>query len=1149
MSWLDDALVLEEAGQLPEEWAADLATLREAGEAPPARSTSAAVPLPAEQPAPVTPPPAPPEEKEGPGFVRSALATGVEVGGAVLGGLGGAALGAPTGPGAVLSGAAGAAAGGALARPVADWIRGEETTLAGVATSAITSAIPGGAAVKAGGGVVRQTLAHALEGAVVGEVSTEVRTRLEEGRAPTTTERLTGAGVGAVTGGAVGGGAAKLKAVRAAADDEAKLAQEFVERQVPKAIEGEQLPLPGVKFEQAAEELGTTVGAKTPERAVQLGLFDSTGHVREELPPIIDHASGDATGRLAQAVKNEGVEAAELLASTDAKNQRLYKQVAAAFHTGLIDAPGLVSQLQEHGMSLPEFVKGYYVPSIRLAGQQLQQLSSLRQHINALGGEGKRALDELSELPASVKFAEWIQRLEDTRRTLLISQVKTGVRNAFSQGAAYGTHLLEEGMSQAVGGKGDFFGSIASLGRAWNKGESREAMLKMLKGRRDLLAKIGEHEFRPANTFLETSPVLKATLGRFVNATTYINQAQEAFFRRAAFDSSIRASLKQAGYDVDKALAASLRNVPADVRNKMLDAATDKALELTFAQGAPGGKLMEKFIEGFQTARPLTTFITPFPRYMGNAFAYFVKRSPLGLARLATQHGRQNADKVMAETMSGTMLFSGALALRYSEHAGEKWYQIKTDDGEEMDVRGVLGPLAPFLFAADAAKQYLDTGRVNYKGADVVEGILSMSRLTGTASTMLSWMKGDVNDAETWGKGVERMMGEWFGGFSVPARNIKDAMTIIGQEQEGTYRDIRESPLSGPTLQNIPLADRTLPEAVSVTRGTPMKTEHPIPAALLGLNVRSSTPLENTMERLNLGIAEVAQKTGYPKADRELHRRIGKMVAVAGPLLVNDEDFQALGPEMQKRAIKELFTDARKVAMDHLERTNPKVWAVLKAKGELTADKKAELADAGIDVEAKLQAILDSAPEGSSTAPQASKPEPASPARADTPALPPPPPADTSATPPPAPAEVVRDGRLTPEVVSDIATIVGLEPELLSAVLQEESSGGRVGVRAPQTPHSGGERATGPMQMLPKTFREEWADQVSALTGKEADVDDPLDNLIAGALMYRKLLDEHGDVATAARFYHGGPNTGIHGPLTRGYGERVAQNYRRNRGT
>lgn len=1108
MSWIDDALVLERVDQLPADWKQDLVTLRAAGEAPPPLPLNDAPPAPPPPTSAAAPAPVPGPENPEPGFFRKAAATGVEVAAPVVGGLVGS-VGGPLGT------AAGGFAGGVAGRAAGDYILGKTSTPTGLLASGVVGAIPAGAAANVGEGIVKQGIAHALEGSAIGVGSEVVHKGLEEGRLPTVREATTGAVVGAVTGGTIGAAAEAI-------GGKAEVAP----------------PEPKPDIVAASESVGKTLETTTPGAdPVQLGLFDTTGHIRPEVaqvaPAVVEHISGPASQHLASVVADEGAQAAELLASTASNKagERLYKNVAELYIKGELDAPGLVQYLKDSGRSLPDFIREEYVPSIRLAAQQLNQLSSLRKQLNRMADQfsdkdAAAALDELSNAPAGVRFTEFLQRLEDTRRTLLISQLKTGVRNAASQSVAYGTDILEQGMRQAVGGEGDFFGSIASLGRAWNKDESRAMIERLLTGRQDLLEKLGEHEFRPPNTFLETNGVLKATLGRFVNITTYINQAQEAFFRRATFDSTLRSGLRKAGIDIEEALAN-----PKLIPPELLDKSVDRALELTFAQTAPGGEggMVEKFVNGFQTARPITTFITPFPRYMGNAFVYVMKRNPLGLVRLATAGGRANWDKVASEAMVGTMLFSGALALRHSSAAGEHWYEVKNGD-KRYDLRGVAGPFAPYLFAAEATRQYLDTGHVNFNGGDVVEGLLSMNRLAGTLSPLLSWLKGDVSSPENWQKGIEGEIGQWVGGFSTPARNIKDALTIAGQEQEGIYRDQREFPLTGPTRANIPGLDRTMPEQPGLTTGDAMKTESPVLTGLIGLNSRTTNGLDQEIARLNISLGDLAPKTGFPKADRELSRRVGKIVAVAGPRLVAAPKYQALGPAMRERMLHELFHEARQAAMEHLQQTNPKVWAVIKAKGELTPDIRAALSDRGIDAHAKLQAILDSAPEGpvsmSIAGQRASKPAPAS----------------TPAAPPAPAARVVQDGKVTDDAIADVATLAGLQPNLLRAVVATESSG-RPEAKGPITKDSGGQHALGVTQILPTTFAEV-APQIASITGRPADIHNPFDNLLGGALLYRRLLQQTGgDVAAAARLYHGGPNLAIHGPKTRDYGRKVQTRY------
>jgi hypothetical protein len=81
------------------------------------------------------------------------------------------------------------------------------------------------------------------------------------------------------------------------------------------------------------------------------------------------------------------------------------------------------------------------------------------------------------------------------------------------------------------------------------------------------------------------------------------------------------------------------------------------------------------------------------------------------------------------------------------------------------------------------------------------------------------------------------------------------------------------------------------------------------------------------------------------------------------------------------------------------------------------------------------------------------------------------------------------------------------------------------------------------MQITPGTFKTVAA-EVSKITGRTASLNDPLDNIVAGGLLYKKYLDAtNGDVAAAARLYHGGENVRAHGPVTQQYGLDVARRY------
>lgn len=119
-------------------------------------------------------------------------------------------------------------------------------------------------------------------------------------------------------------------------------------------------------------------------------------------------------------------------------------------------------------------------------------------------------------------------------------------------------------------------------------------------------------------------------------------------------------------------------------------------------------------------------------------------------------------------------------------------------------------------------------------------------------------------------------------------------------------------------------------------------------------------------------------------------------------------------------------------------------------------------------------------------------------------------------------AEVAR-------IVVEVASAQGVDPSIALAIAHEES-----GLRPAHTvlgPPTRYGRAVGTMQVLPSTAR-------SIGCG---NLRDTRQNVDCGVRYIRMGLQRcGGNVECAARFYHGGPNTRIHGRVTAGYGRRVA---------
>src|SRR5262249_53228254 len=141
--------------------------------------------------------------------------------------------------------------------------------------------------------------------------------------------------------------------------------------------------------------------------------------------------------------------------------------------------------------------------------------------------------------------------------------------------------------------------------------------------------------------------------------------------------------------------------------------------------------------------------------------------------------------------------------------------------------------------------------------------------------------------------------------------------------------------------------------------------------------------------------------------------------------------------------------------------------------------------------------------------------------------------------PQPARAPRVPPGRFGRELAA-VSSLVGVPVPLLQGVMQQESTG------HPGAVSNGGYAGTpayGLMQIVPGTFRTV-APQASQLLGRPADLANPFDNILASGLLWRKYLDRsNGDIALAAKMYHGGESGRLWGPVTEQYSRDVVRRY------
>ena len=159
--------------------------------------------------------------------------------------------------------------------------------------------------------------------------------------------------------------------------------------------------------------------------------------------------------------------------------------------------------------------------------------------------------------------------------------------------------------------------------------------------------------------------------------------------------------------------------------------------------------------------------------------------------------------------------------------------------------------------------------------------------------------------------GLFKFIGEYAGAFTVPGRT---AMDIIGQfsEQERLPRDARSSPLLGPTLQNIPFAERYLPVRPSPFRASPEQKINPLLRQLTGLNYREKTPVEIEADRLGLKFQEIYPNTGIKAYDRLIVEYMGSQLEKTMGNLISQDGYLRLDNDLKKKVFKKEIGEFRK---------------------------------------------------------------------------------------------------------------------------------------------------------------------------------------------------------------------------------------------
>jgi hypothetical protein len=270
------------------------------------------------------------------------------------------------------------------------------------------------------------------------------------------------------------------------------------------------------------------------------------------------------------------------------------------------------------------------------------------------------------------------KKIDNFRRSMLVGQVATAVRNFWSQTGRIGIGAVDDTMQAMAktmfggpGAKGNVYEGFNTALAAFNRmrPQSRAKLVDVLEKNSAVLEKMR----------LFSAPVHEVQLGgkisNFVNA---LNKTQEHFFRKIGFEAKLRSLLKRRGLDFN---TVSPKEIPLDD----ISESVNYALEMSFA-AAPKSKAGATILNAYNSL-PGMTLINPFPRFNWfNAIPFIAEHSPYGLLKAVSpkvlyQLAKGDSAafaKHASRGVIGTMMLDYALRVRSSKHAGTRWYEWNT---------------------------------------------------------------------------------------------------------------------------------------------------------------------------------------------------------------------------------------------------------------------------------------------------------------------------------------------------------------------------------------------------------------------------------------------------------------------------------------
>jgi hypothetical protein len=608
-----------------------------------------------------------------------------------------------------------------------------------------------------------------------------------------------------------------------------------------------------------------------------------------------------------------------------------------------------------------EFAKMFRT-SVGDAARSLQSLSVVARLQNKLKNIDPAAAAELNKMygdrnaitSAFSGIRDLGMRLDRELKGLMVSQISTTIRNAFSGMAVVTFGTAAETIESALYRMGKTAGELATGEKVTGsftggiKGVYDDAVRSAFYlGQKDLSADVTEY-------LLNGTPALyrkmvKTTGEAGPNDLSYpvrlantFNVAQDAFFRKAMFTSSVEKQLSRVGINMYDVIAQN-KQVPFDV----LQNAVNEALSGTFSKMPTKGPMFHavKFIEELG---PIGSTVIPFPRFMANAMEWTYKHMPTGvlsgstdIAAGLTKMAKGEADMGTKQLTMGLENFSkGAVgtAALYAAYKDRKenqdtaWNEKKNPDGSTVDVRAMF-PAAPFYAAGDYLVKF-EQGRTDeFKAKEFIEAMIGFKAPAGT----FSWLGDKFAEAQsnaamgedTAGSKVKTFFGEWLGEYLgralVPFQQLSDIIGAIDRN-ETLPRDAYQIPAgeegftSSATQQlmkRTPILKQELPVYQPPLREKAVFNENGPLKMLSGIAIKGvPSELEAEVTRLKVPSNKIFTSTGDKIVDADARKIMAPLVVEQFDNLKKTSFYEQGSKDLQKIALQNLINWAQSTAKE-----------------------------------------------------------------------------------------------------------------------------------------------------------------------------------------------------------------------------------------